>query len=979
MNKTNWTKKLAAWLHDPAEKSLILMRTAEGHENGTARKLRELLNIDLDGFDRRADWLASAADRPNWPRPRDARYPAWERVRFTADPVLIHPLTGASVELRPLAADIGADAAKAVSFDHFERLVRDDPKSTFLAFWRFGPELGRWAPELGALWSLLPADSRTPDHSIWSHVDTVSALATALDGDRPALLAMSFGPVQGFIAQARSTSDLWAGSHLLSSIVWSALRTIVEDIGPDSVVFPALRGVPAVNAWLLETLGDAGRELFGKIGAEFIGDRTDTNPLFAAALPNKLVAVVPSKRARELAERAIEAGRQRARQIAERAAERVFKAAEVEMTEGTRAQIREQTAEFPEAFWAAAAWPVGRDVKDIDDGARQLQEALAAIHHDLSEQGVFQSRTFDVLRKRIPLDDFDFWQPNAGMFYPAVYELAERGLAAAKSTRSFGPLQQEGYRCTQCGEREWLTDDRGLLSGNRDDRKSRSVWGKLAGKRRSWAKDGEHLCALCAAKRLWPTLFAEEVGGVVGGKVDRFVVSTHALAVSTSVELNLDADRRSPEAACALETLETVLNALDLESATLPRRLMLKLHEQPRLLTVAKKLPALLELGRDEEDVDEHLAGTGIRKSEIDRLVKALFGDRPETYYALIQMDGDRMGAWLAGNEDGYTLAYRDTWHPRVRAKVDGFAASDPVLKAFIEARRPPSPARHAAISSALNDFSIHLARHVVEDCCKGKLLYAGGDDVLALVAVDDLFDAMLLLRLAYSGLAAPESLGLAPHLAALDERGRKLGKDRLLLGQGFGCLNGRLMTLMSHKATASLGAVVAHHTAPLSMVLRQLRAAENKAKSAGRDRFCIRVLKRGGGEVSVVSPWWKPGDAHPDIGTNALGLMKRLRNELRLTEFSRGAIYRARLWFEGLTDDKPDAADSVWRERMSCALAAQFDRQKGNPKVAEEIVNFVCEVIQPEKPKTTLENFLATAEFFARESRATRNMENRT
>ncbi len=115
-----------------------------------------------------------------------------------------------------------------MSFDHFAELaerVGHDPRATFLAFWRFGPEAGQWASDLGALWQMLPADTRIPDHSIWAHLDTVSALHTALaDGDQPALLAMSFGPVQGFIAQARSTSDLWAGSHLLSSIVWEALQ-----------------------------------------------------------------------------------------------------------------------------------------------------------------------------------------------------------------------------------------------------------------------------------------------------------------------------------------------------------------------------------------------------------------------------------------------------------------------------------------------------------------------------------------------------------------------------------------------------------------------------------------------------------------------------------------------------------------------------------------------------------------------------------
>ena len=41
-----WQTKLAARLHDPAEKALVLLRDPEGHENGTSRALRRLLGLD---------------------------------------------------------------------------------------------------------------------------------------------------------------------------------------------------------------------------------------------------------------------------------------------------------------------------------------------------------------------------------------------------------------------------------------------------------------------------------------------------------------------------------------------------------------------------------------------------------------------------------------------------------------------------------------------------------------------------------------------------------------------------------------------------------------------------------------------------------------------------------------------------------------------------------------------------------------------
>ena len=92
-----WQTKLAARIHDPAEKALVLLRDPAGHEGGTSRALIRLLglgeplaeNIDPDDaavlstvifknglprkvyqLVRRADWWAAAADRPQWPMPK---------------------------------------------------------------------------------------------------------------------------------------------------------------------------------------------------------------------------------------------------------------------------------------------------------------------------------------------------------------------------------------------------------------------------------------------------------------------------------------------------------------------------------------------------------------------------------------------------------------------------------------------------------------------------------------------------------------------------------------------------------------------------------------------------------------------------------------------------------------------------------------------------------------------------------------------
>lgn len=130
-NETDiWRAKLAAWTHDPAEKALVLLRDPEGHEGGTVQALQQALfggsgiPAELVDLVRRADWWAAAADRPQFPQ-IGGRYADWAQVRFTEEPVLVHPLSGRSYRLSKLN-DVAFQEARAVSLDHFERLIVRD-------------------------------------------------------------------------------------------------------------------------------------------------------------------------------------------------------------------------------------------------------------------------------------------------------------------------------------------------------------------------------------------------------------------------------------------------------------------------------------------------------------------------------------------------------------------------------------------------------------------------------------------------------------------------------------------------------------------------------------------------------------------------------------------------------------------------------------------------------------------------------------
>ncbi len=280
---TLWQTKLHARLHDPAEKALVLLRDPEGHEGGSSRVLHRLLGfqrIETETLDpdndevlhralfkqgipaamydtvRRADWWAAAADRPQWPMQeftvaggeKAYRVAPGSQVRWTRQPVLIHPLTGAEFDLKTLG-DTEIGDLKSRCFEHMSALIQRTTEGeidwgrTLFTLWRFGPGLreDEDSGTLGALWPLLPADTRIPYHSIWDHLDLTSAFAGAFAADPQgdvALLTLSIGPVQSFIAAARSTSDLWAGSHLLARLAWEAIKPVCEALGPDAILFP---------------------------------------------------------------------------------------------------------------------------------------------------------------------------------------------------------------------------------------------------------------------------------------------------------------------------------------------------------------------------------------------------------------------------------------------------------------------------------------------------------------------------------------------------------------------------------------------------------------------------------------------------------------------------------------------------------------------------------------------------------------------
>ncbi len=156
----------------------------------------------------------------------------------------------------------------------------------------------------------------------------------------------------------------------------------------------------------------------------------------------------------------------------------------------------------------------------------------------------------------------------------------------------------------------------------------------------------------------------------------------------------------------------------------------------------------------------------------------------PTPYYAIIQMDGDNMGKLLNGVEN---------------------------------------QVKHKKISEKLSDFSRKVVPKLVEEDRPGRLVYAGGDDILAFSPLESLLLSVNNLQEAYCKKIKEAELGVE--------------REKMV--------------------TASVGIAIAHHFAPLSLVLRAVREAENLAKEHyGRNALVVTVIRHSGEQTRVGCQW---------------------------------------------------------------------------------------------------------------------------
>jgi CRISPR-associated protein Cmr2 len=881
---SRWSRKIAALLHDPPDKPFGIA----GHKDRAAELQRIALKRDA-GTDEvrraeRADRIASAADRVNFPE-------GTETFWHQQEAVLTHPLAGRELGLGSLGEvsvwDTHEAAKKVV-----ESLARDGSGAqVFLRLWRCLPDaLATEFPRVGALFGMLPADTRQPDHPLLQHLSITAAIADSLP--QPALLVFSIGPVQEFIAAARRTQDLWMGSWLLSYLSWTAMRSIAETYGPDVVLYPSLRGQPLCDFWLVHD---------GQVPIQ----QPCPEDLALASLPNKFVALLPASEARAAAGAAEQAVRSEWKRLTD-AVFTELKNGIMPADDVTRQMWAEQVKTQLEVYWSVLAWPGGDETSSLKqaDTVKLLFENLCRPDADWLFGRIYQ------LYAKTKAESGGQYEPNWGTTYSLLYTLADRAFNARKSLRDFTPTEERGEKCTVCGQRAALHGKDGSRGG------VRAFWAQTANnlkakKRHAEIKSNgrERLCAICTIKRFIHQEVLEEKFSLEAKfpSTSEVTIASLKAAILEKLPDPQHGEKLAKALREHLNTLQLLNFPATVAGGAIPKLLRLRQQMSNVSQETRKYADKLLSYDGEafffetftpkhlQDDYDLEVSESGARSAR-ESLQALLHAAKdagipgPSKYYAVLMMDGDYAGRWLSGTHEGL-ITLGKVLHPTVRQQLEAL----PEWKALLNERRLITPAVHAAISDALANFALKLVRFVVEERHAGRVVYAGGDDVLALLPLDEALVAAQELRALFSG-----EIGFGDEnlkASKVDVRKQawhvKFSDSKCT---GYLWLDGAPLLTMGPTATASIGIAIAHHLQPLDIALHAMRQAEHAAKEVyGRDALCVHLLKRSGEEVRVGGRWFYP-EVPQDTITLMMDICRRFQKGKLAMRLARAVAEEARI-----------------------------------------------------------------------------------
>ena len=652
------------------------------------------------------------------------------------------------------------------------------------------------------LWDLLPADSRCPDHSIWEHLRVASALAFLGVRDparHPWLLTVSVAPVQTFIRESRTFRDLWMSSFLVSELAFAAMTPFLERYGPDCILYPDLRGNARMDVWMhrhrrgaLPAATTDPCTQAALIPNSFVV-LAPQGPEGDAAGNSHL------RHLRAMAEDSRESMADRWRALCglvERWLEKTTRRPEAGPQDATPWKMlwERQLEQGPQLVWSAMKWNRPRDRNEMVNAAESLRrrESLPAQGPHPSSEGVDADQA-NIARRRARLSpwlparvaghyeqarevfgavNLNYLQTERGFDYPIVHHVLRTRHRLRAQSRNWVGDTERGEKCTTCGKRQALSDDPDEQDIDRARTEARKFWSHRGLDPEE--RGADRLCAVCSVKRFLVVASSDTgdegeagLGPVLLGRGWKEAMDGDRLRVpfpSTSVVALQDYLAWAVEREKGVD-LCVALEATDLDRTNFPcalTRLALASREPGASRDLLQydaqyAMPHTLDAeirrlaGAAASDVRELAKRKKLERvrREAGRLYKSFCKekghDAPDPRVAVVTLDADRLGRLILGDPDCIGATWADALHPDVATRLreaepgsDLQWAVDAGWARLLGLKRHMGPSLHAFITRALAVFANTIVPWVVEREYGGRLVYAGGDDVLAVAPARD-------------------------------------------------------------------------------------------------------------------------------------------------------------------------------------------------------------------------------------------------
>jgi len=567
---------------------------------------------------------------------------------------------------------------------------------------------------------------------------------------------------------------------------------VISTLGSDHILYPSVIGQPMVNEFLSN-----------ECGLTWLASQTDSSTFRGvASFPNKFVCLVPMGNEQQVAEdvqKAITNAWSDFGTTTLELIENVMKESDPVLKE----QFQRQMHGFWEFHWSAC--PL------LDETSRDSVQLL------LNKEVWKNPFEFVDASK-----GFSFESKGEGAFYGVTHALAQSFLAAGKTHRSDYRQAEPGIKCSLHGDFEALrfSWEEGADQNPRPAKDPFWSRFKSAWETKSDFKPSERLSALAMIKRLAPYVCKK----LSDHPLKPFFKEAASFPSTTEMALSDWLDRVEK-------------NALTEGQQNWRQKLAQYIHERE---TERKEKEEGHEVTELTPEVRAYCQKVKKKMEEANDPVTD-----EDKYYAILLMDGDHMGRLV----NGETLSSRweTTIHPDL---VDRFAdhSFDKSYRDFwlanLNQTRILAPAVHAAISESLGDFSLYSVPAIVERH-RGRLIYAGGDDVCAIFPVSTVVQAA-------REIAEKYSVGF---LFFSSEKKKQI----VPVKKAWNPLRGRLaLHLGKGKAISiSAGILIVHHKKPLSLAMRRAHELLDLAKKkGGRNGFAIELEKRSGGGRIFMARW---------------------------------------------------------------------------------------------------------------------------